>query len=97
MLRLVLQYLLPLLLPFLVYFAYVAIARGRTPGRLQEAPWLALGVAGLVLVAASLVTWSLLSGAPPEEVYLPPRFEDGRVVPGTTIAPSRPASGQASP
>ena len=34
----------------------------------------------------SLVTWSLLTGSPPEETYIPPHFEDGRVVPGTTVA-----------
>ena len=39
MLRILLQYLLPLLLPFLVYMVYVAVARGRTPGWLSEAPW----------------------------------------------------------
>ena len=87
MLRILLQYLLPLLLPFLVYMVYVAVARGRTPGGLSEAPWPHLAIAGVVLMAASLVAWGLMSGAPTDRVYIPPRFEDGRVIPSTTVEP----------
>ena len=87
MLRILLQYLLPLLLPFLVYVVYVAVARGRTPGWLGDAPWPYLAVAGVVLMAISLLTWGLMSGAPTDRVYVPPRFEDGRVVPSTTVEP----------
>ena len=88
MLRVLLQYLLPLLLPFLVYAAYVALAQGRLPDwlGLSDRQWIVLGSAGVVLLAISLATWSLMTGAPPEETYIPPRFEDGRIVPGTTVA-----------
>jgi hypothetical protein len=88
MLRILLQYLLPLLLPFLVYAAYVGLAQGRLPDwlGLSDRQWLALCSAGVVLLAISLATWSLMTGAPPEETYIPPRFEDGRIVPGTTVA-----------
>jgi hypothetical protein len=85
--RILLQYLLPLLLPFLAYFAYLALARGNTPGWLERVPWPHLAGAGVLLMALSLITWSLLSGAPTEEVYVPPHVEDGRVVPGTTVEP----------
>ena len=85
--RILLQYLLPLLLPFLAYCAYVAIARGYTPGWLGRAPWPHLAGAGVLLMALSLVTWSLMSGAPTDQVYLPPRFEDGGIIPGTTVEP----------
>jgi hypothetical protein len=84
MLRILLQYLLPLLLPFLIYLAYVALTRGRA-GWLEDAPWLYLGAAGVALMAASLVAWGLMSGAPTDRVYVPPRLEDGRVVPSTTV------------
>jgi hypothetical protein len=83
--RLLLQYLLPLLLPFLIYLAYVAATEGRTPAWLDETPWLALAGAGVALLAVSLVTWSVLTGSPTGETYVPPRFEDGRVVPATTV------------
>ena len=86
MLRILLQYLLPLLLPFLVYLAYVALTRGRASW-LEDAPWLYLAAAGVALMAASLLTWGLMSGAPADHVYVPPRFEDGRVIPSTTVEP----------
>ena len=87
MLRIILQYVLPFVLPFLVYTAYVFLLRGRTPGWLNDAPWTALGITGVILLAASLATWGLMTGAPPEQTYVPARFEDGRIIPGTTIEP----------
>jgi hypothetical protein len=88
MLRVLLQYLLPLLLPFLIYAAYVALAHGRLPNwlGLSDRHWIVLGSAAVALLAISLVTWSVMTGAPPEETYIPPRIEDGRIVPGTTVA-----------
>jgi hypothetical protein len=85
--RLLLQYVLPFLLPFLIYAAYVALAKHRTPSWLDfdEKTWLMLGGTGLALVTISLVTWTLLSGSPPDEVYVPPHLEDGRIVPGRTV------------
>ncbi len=82
MLRLLLQYLLPLVLPFLVYLAYAHLAQKTRV--LDGAPWLVLAAAGVGLLAVSLVSWRLLTGAPPGETYTPARIEDGRVVPGTT-------------
>jgi hypothetical protein len=87
MARILLQYLLPLLLPFLAYFVYVALARGNTPDWLEGVPWPHLAGAGVLLMAISLIAWSLTTGAPTEEIYLPPRFEDGRIVPGRTVGP----------
>ena len=86
--RLFLQYVLPLLLPFLLYAAYLALAQGRLPNwlDLNEREWVMLGGTGLTLLMISLITWSLLSGSPPDETYIPPHLEDGRIVPGTTVA-----------
>jgi hypothetical protein len=86
MLRVLLEYLLPLLLPFAVYLAYVALTRAPAPGWLRDAPWPQLAGAGLLLAAISLVSWSLMSGAPPNQVYVPPHLENGRIVPSTTVA-----------
>jgi Family of unknown function (DUF6111) len=88
MLRVLLQYLVPLLLPFAVYAVYLLLTEHRQPDwlGLDGRQWLLLGGAGLTLVAISMVTWSLLSGAPPSEKYIPPHLEDGRIVPGTTVA-----------
>ena len=81
MLRLLLQYLLPLLLPFLAWLLYARLAHR---AGLEDAPWLGLASAGVGLLAVSLVTWGLLSGSEPGEAYLPARVEDGRLVPGRT-------------
>jgi hypothetical protein len=80
MLRILLQYVLPLVLPFLVYLVYARLAQ--KPG--SDAPWIGLAAAGVALMAVSLVTWGLLSGSDPSETYVPARFEDGELVPGTT-------------
>ena len=85
MTRFLLHYVIPLLLPFAVYFGIVALTRGRHPGWLDNTPWFSLSACGLGLVAVGLVAWGLLSGSAPGERYLPPRFEDGRIVPGRTV------------
>jgi len=82
MLRIALQYLLPLLLPLLAYLVYALVSRKTRV--LDGAPWVALAAAGVGLMAVSLVSWGLLTGSEPGETYVPARFEDGRVVPGTT-------------
>ena len=87
MLRLLLQYLLPLVLPLLLYVGFVYLTNGNTPEWVNRAPWIPLLGAGVVLLGISLVTWSLFEGADPASTYIPPRFEDGRVVPGTVVPP----------
>jgi hypothetical protein len=82
MLRILLQYLLPLILPFLAYLIYARLAH--KTGRMSDAPWIALAAAGVGLMAVSLVSWSILSGSDPGETYVPARFEDGELLPGST-------------
>jgi hypothetical protein len=86
--RFLLQYVLPLLLPFLVYAAYVLLAHRQLPDwlGLDARHWAMLGGAGVLLLAISLITWSLTSGSPPDEAYVPPHLEHGRIVPGRTVA-----------
>jgi hypothetical protein len=81
MLRILLQYLLPLVLPLLAYLLYAHLVGKRG----ADAPWLGLAATGVGLLVVSLVSWGLLSGADPGEEYVPARVEDGRVVPGTTV------------
>ena len=79
--RIVLQYLLPFLLPFLGYLGYrMLVDRGR--GFLEDMPWYVLTVIGLALTVVSLVGLALLEGGSPDGVYVPPHVEDGRIVPG---------------
>lgn len=85
--RFIITYLLPLVLPLVVYLLVVWATRGQHPGWLDQTPWLVLLGAGVALLALSLIGWSLLSGASPTKVYVPPHMEGGEVVPGRTVEP----------
>lgn len=85
--RALLQYLLPLILPTVLYLIWALLIRDSGSGRklatiLREGPWFWLILAGLVLAGASLVATALIGGGNIEGTYIPPRWEDGRVVPG---------------
>jgi hypothetical protein len=84
MLRILLFYILPFLLPFIGFFTYRYLV---TDGRalLQNTPWFVLCVAGLALVIVSLVTLAFTGGWDTAGDYAPPRLEDGRIVPGRVI------------
>lgn len=86
MLRIVLFYLLPFLLPFIGFFAYrFLVTRGQA--LLDHTPWFVLTLVGLGLVIATLLSLALSGGGRPGFDYVPPRFEGGRVVPGEIRAP----------
>jgi len=85
MLRTVLWNLFLLALPFLLYAAYVALARRervRAGEAWDQAPLSWLFIAGVVLVIASFLVLGLVTEDPGEGRYVPARYEDGRIVPG---------------
>ena len=86
-----LRYLLPALLPAILYFLYVwwrerrtgiAAARGEI---LREAPWPWLASAGIALMAVVLAYFALSGGEVPGGRYQPPHAVDGEVVPGRVV------------
>ena len=79
--RLALTVLLPLLLPSIVYFSYVSLAR-EGPRSAEAPPWFWLLATGLVLAVVALVLLATLEGAEPGSVYHPSREVDGHIVPG---------------
>ena len=81
MLRAWLQVLIPFLAPFVVYFVWRLLVT-RERAFLERTPWYALTVAGIVLAALSVASLAFVTGAPPEQVYVPPHMENGEVVPG---------------
>jgi hypothetical protein len=84
MTRVLLQIVLPLLAPFVLFLAYrLVVTRGR--GVLVSTPWFVLLCCGLVLACGSLVTLAFTGGAAPDSTYVPARIEDGRIVPGTAV------------
>ena len=86
MARILLQIALPLLAPFVLFGLYrLLVTRGR--GFLASTPWFALTVTGLALACASLVSLAFTGGWEPGGEYVPPRLEDGQVVPGEVRRP----------
>jgi hypothetical protein len=85
MLRVFLTIVLPLLVPTAIYLLWVGIV-----GTMQEGstiswaavPWIWLAGAGVALLVFVLLVVTVHFGAPQEGVYVPPRVEDGQIVPG---------------
>ena len=87
--RILLQYLLPLILPTAIWLIwFVAVGRNRPAAdgslsKLQHGPWFWLILAGLALLGGNLVYTALNRGYDPSGTYVPPHWEGGRrVVPG---------------
>jgi hypothetical protein len=92
MLNKILTIVLPIALPFLVYMVYVTMARrgggasGRVP-RVSDAAWPWLGMAGVALMAAVLISYRLVFSNPagPDVVVEPNRYIDGEIKPYRVI------------
>ena len=88
MIRILLTYVLPLVLPALLYIFWVKISRvfGSNPDRqLRDGPWFWLAVAGFALMTAGMVALALIGTNPTEGTYQPPRVEDGKIIPGHIV------------
>ena len=91
--RILVHYVLPLVLPFLLYCIWLAVHRRRRQASgaavpegwgLRDAPWTWLFIGGIALLGASLVSLALLGSSPPESKYVPPSIVDGEIVPSRT-------------
>lgn len=82
MLRDALEILLPLLLPTALYFLWIVSVRPGTAVDWTNWPWVWLAASGAVLVAIVLFLAAVDFGSPKQGVYVPPRWEGGRIVPG---------------
>ena len=70
-------------LPFLIYGAYVLVARGgQTTGVGQGAPLLWLAAAGSILLVVTMALLISFSGGGPSGSYHPPSFSNGVITPG---------------
>ena len=86
--RILFTYAVPFLLPMAVYMAwvwyrtgYVARHGGEAP-RLEQGPWPLLLFLGAALVLVVLGATALSRGGTADLIYVPPRLENGQVVPG---------------
>ena len=85
MLRLLATIVLPLFLPTALYLAWVTLLRpARRNGTTVWAalPWLWLAAVGVALLLIVLFVVTVHFGAPQEGVYVPPRWQNGHIVPG---------------
>jgi hypothetical protein len=93
MLRVVFTIVLPLILPTAIYLLWVRLAHpspSRSPQegepeasvRWAALPWLWLAGTGVVLLALVLLVVTVHFGTSMPGVYVPPRWENGRIVPG---------------
>jgi hypothetical protein len=82
MVRVAVYEILLFVLPFAVFALFLLVTRGSVGKEFLEGPLVWLALAGLVLFFAGLVFFATFTGAPIEGDYVPPRYEDGVVVPG---------------
>ncbi len=90
--RTLLQFVLPLVLPTAIYLMWAAFVRrrARMTGSsniplISEGPWVWLISAGLVLVIIGLIAFALLDTTFPAGEILPPRFENGVLLPAEPV------------
>jgi hypothetical protein len=88
MIRVLFEYLLPLILPTALYALWIARQRRQAsaagtpvPGW-QDGPWFWLALGGIGLCAAVFVTSALVEGYRPGAQYTPAQIENGKIVPG---------------
>lgn len=83
--REILTLVVPLLLPTVLYLVWVHAMRRSAPAgaaRWRRLPWAWLALSGVVLTALVLIVVTVGFGTTARGVYVPPRFENGRIVPG---------------
>lgn len=85
MIRILFTYVLPILLPTILYFAWLRVAPRTTKDGADtaEVPWTWLLGAGVLLTVVVLAGMTLMGEGGTDRVWVPPHTdEQGRVVPG---------------
>ena len=88
MIRVFFLYILPILLPSVMYFCWILfIHKPAEPASdkrtlMGEGPWFRLILAGLGLMIIGLVITAISGGMSPEGEYQAPYMKDGEIVPG---------------
>jgi hypothetical protein len=86
MVRIFLTIVLPLLLPTALYLLWLSMLGAARGGGAAVAwgslPWVWLVGVGAVLLAAVLLVVTVGFGTRQEGVYVAPRYQNGRIIPG---------------
>jgi heme A synthase len=88
MVRVVLSYIVPFLLPTALYVAWswyrarYAAAHGGEAPKVERGPWPILIALGALLTLLTLAATALLQGSDAGSAYTPPHLENGRLIPG---------------
>ncbi len=93
MLRVLLTIVLPLALPTALYLSWMWIAQGAERSRnvhWAAVPWVWLAGAGALLLALVLFVVTVGFGTSTPGVYVPPHWENGRMIPGHIEPRGRP-------
>ncbi len=86
MTRILIQIVIPLLFPLMVYIGWLWWSRShhekRLGERLEQGPWAWLLMAGAALAAIAMVTYGEMDSGGPAGKYVPAQYKDGEVIPG---------------
>ena len=86
--KLLLTKIIPLALPIMVYFVWLFYAhkrarkRGTQVSPLSDAPWLLIGLSGLIFLIVGMLALGFFTGERAGGVYIPSHLENGEVVKG---------------
>jgi len=90
MVRILITYLVPFLLPVTGYALWIwyrtvyAEKHGGEPPKFERGPWPLMVFLGAVLTLGVLGVTAMTTGSDPGEVYIPAHLENGKLVPGRT-------------
>lgn len=90
--RLILQIVIPLVLPTIVYILWVKYQLKQNPNaniRVKK-PWFWLISTGCVLTITVMLFFGLSQGKDPDGTYQPPVYKDGKIIPGHMVPADKP-------
>jgi len=91
MIRILLEFVIPFLLPMAAYAAWIwyrniyAEHHEGAPPKFEEGPWPLMLFLGAILMFGTMAVTALTSGGEAGSTYVPSHVEDGKVVPGRMI------------
>ena len=84
MIRVFFMYILPIILPSLVFFCWAKFIK-KNAEEARTGPWFQLLFFGLSLMALGLIVTAITGGMSPDGDYQAPYSLDGQIIPGQMI------------